>query len=277
MSIAMISAFSLIYVDALAPTQIVADPVEPTAIEDAIPAAAPTPDTTALPIAETDTATDLTTPPVDIAGTPPASVLPDIPSDDLADVRDPDLEPLVYADLSDDDVAELVMDYLEELETISGDFVQTAPSGAVSSGRFYIRRPGFLRFEYNPPSPLLIIANGGMVYVQDEALDTTDSYPAGRTPLKFLLEKRINRDKAKIVAVDRGVDSAAVTFASTDDETEGELSVIVTAPEMSLSYWIVRDLQNGVTVVDLDNVKTGERLSNRLFETPDAGGTFLKN
>jgi hypothetical protein len=46
---------------------------------------------------------------------------------------------------------------------------------------------------------------------------------------------------------------------------------------MTLSRWIVRDIQNGLSVVTLDNVKSGERLSNRLFAVPDAGGQFLKN
>ncbi len=173
-------------------------------------------------------------------------------------------------------VARLI-DYLEGIETLTGDFTQVAPSGAVSEGRFYIRRPGFLRFEYDPPTPLLIVANGGMVYVRDEALETTDSYPVGKTPLKFLLRKKVDLGDAKVIGVDRGVNAFAVTLGSDDDETEGELTLIATAPELTLVRWIVRDVQNGITVVTLDNVKSGERLANRLFQIPEAGGQFLKN
>ncbi|MHA7871529.1 MAG: LolA family protein [Hyphococcus sp.] len=185
--------------------------------------------------------------------------------------------PLAFEGESDADVAERLVAYIEGLETLQGDFTQIAPSGAVSAGRFYLRRPGFLRFEYDPPTPLLIVANGGLVYVRDEALETTDSYPVGKTPLKFFLRKPIDRDDAEIVAVDRGVDTVAVTFASRAEETEGELTVIAQAPEMTLTRWIVRDLQNGITVVSLDNVEEGVRLANRLFRAPDAGGQFLKN
>ncbi len=186
-------------------------------------------------------------------------------------------DPLVFQGETDEALAGRLMDYLEGVETLNGDFTQIAPSGAISSGRFYLRRPGFLRFEYDPPTPLLIVANGGMVYVRDEALETTDSYPVGRTPLKFLLGKKIDLGDAEIIAVDRGIDSFAVTLGSDDEETDGELTMIVKAPELTLMRWIVRDIQNGATVVTLDNVKSGEKLANSLFRTPDAGGQFLKN
>jgi outer membrane lipoprotein-sorting protein len=114
-----------------------------------------------------------------------------------------------------------------------------------------------------------------MVYVRDDALETTDSYPVGRTPLKFLLAKKVDRNDAKLIQVDRGVDNVAVTFSSSDEETEGELTLIASAPDLTLRRWIVRDLQGGMTVVTLDNVKAGERLANSLFAAPDAGGRFI--
>ena len=186
-------------------------------------------------------------------------------------------DPLVFEGESDEQIVARLEAYLEDLTTLSGDFTQVSPSGGVTTGKFYLRRPGLLRFEYDPPTPLLIVANGGMIYVRDEALETTDSYPVGTTPLKFLLRRKVDLEDAQVMSVDRGVDNVAVTFASTDDETEGELTVIVSAPEMQLTRWVVRDIKNGITVVALDNVKSSERLANRLFETPDAGGLFLKN
>ncbi len=185
--------------------------------------------------------------------------------------------PLAFEGESDDAVVARLVDYIETIDTLQGDFTQISPSGAVSEGRFYLRRPGRVRFEYDPPTPLLIVANSGMVYVRDDALETTDSYPVGRTPLKFLLGDKVELGDAEVVGVDRGVDSLAVTLASKDEETEGEISIIVAAPEMRLKRWIVRDAQNGITVVHLDNVVPGERLANRLFRAPDAGGQFLKN
>ncbi len=186
------------------------------------------------------------------------------------------LPELVFDGESDEVVAERLIGYIEGLDTLKGEFTQIAASGAISTGQFYLRRPGFLRFEYEPPTPLLIVANRGLVYVRDEALETTDSYPVGKTPLKFLLQKKIDRDDAEIVSVDRGVDTIAVTFGS-DEGTEGELTIIASAPEMVLERWIIRDVQNGITVVTLENVESGIKLANRLFRVPESGGQFLKN
>ncbi|GJL92317.1 LolA family protein [Hyphococcus sp.] len=183
--------------------------------------------------------------------------------------------PLAMENESDEAISEKLIAWLESVDTLKGDFTQIAPSGAISEGKFYLRRPGFLRFEYEPPTPLLIVANGGLVYVRDNDLETTDSYPTGKTPLKFLLAKKIDRDDAKVIRVDRGVDTVAVTFASTDEETEGELTIIADAPDFALRRWIVRDLQGGTTVVTLSDVVSGERIAMSLFATPDAGGRFL--
>ena len=184
---------------------------------------------------------------------------------------------LAFAGESDEAVAAKLTDYLQELGTMNGAFRQVSPSGAVSTGQFYLRRPGLLRFEYDDPSPLLIVANGGLVYVRDEALETTDSYPVSQTPLKFLLQKKIDFSEAEIVSVDRGIGNFAVTFATKGDETQGELTIVSSAPSLGLTRWVVRDVQNGITEVTLDGVVTGDRIANRMFRVPDAGGNFLKN
>jgi outer membrane lipoprotein-sorting protein len=182
----------------------------------------------------------------------------------------------VFAELNDKAVVDRVLASIEGITTLQSDFTQIAPSGAESTGKFYLRRPGLLRFEYDEPSPVLIVATGGTVFVEDKALETTDSYPVGKTPLKYLLKKRVELGEAKIVSVDRGEDSVAVTFAS-NVEDEGELSLILAAPALELQQWIVRDPQNGVTFVTLSNVKRGGEIPNRLFAAPETGSAFLKD
>ncbi len=185
--------------------------------------------------------------------------------------------PLAFADLDDDAVVERVLSHIEELGAMEAAFVQTAPSGAVSTGQFYLRRPGQLRFDYDAPSPLLIVATQGNVYVQDAELDQTDLYPIRRTPLRFLLTKNLSLDDVDVQRVDRGADWVAVTMAARDDEAEGDMTVVFNAPDLSLDQWVVRDAQNGATVVRLNDVRTGVKLSNRLFRAPEAGGRFINN
>jgi len=267
MSIAILSAISLVCIDVSLAQRPLAEAAPPVRAAGPIALTAQAP-----PLVMADETADMTVPP---EAAPLDRLEP--PSTETVSQEEEFDESLVFEGESDEALVEKLMAYLEDLETLTGDFRQVAPSGAVSTGRFYLRRPGFLRFEYDEPAPLLIVANGGMVYVRDEALETTDSYPVGKTPLKFLLSKKIDLRDARVIGVDRGVDSVAVTFASETEETEGELTIITTAPEISLARWVVRDLQNGITEVALSNVKTGEKLANRLFRTPEAGGDFLKN
>ncbi len=186
-------------------------------------------------------------------------------------------KPVVFAGLPDATVVERVRAAIEAITTLEADFSQTAPSGAISTGKFYLRRPGLLRFEFEPPSPLLIVATGGTVFVKDEALGTTDSYPVSKTPLKYLLKKRVELKGAKVVSVDRGTETVAVTFASDEDETDSALTVVMRAPDLQLKEWIVRDPKNGVTQVALSNVAMGKALANRLFAAPETDSAFLKD
>ncbi len=185
--------------------------------------------------------------------------------------------PTVFPDLSDEAVAALALGRIENLTTLSGDFVQTAPSGAVISGKVYLRRPGQIRFDYDDPSPITIVATGGMVYVENSDLETTDSYPLKKTPLRFLLSKKIDLGDATLKAVDRRAGAVAVTYASSGEETEGELTLVLSAPDLSIEQWTVRDPQGGVTIVALEGVIAGGQLENRLFRAPDAGGAFIKD
>jgi outer membrane lipoprotein-sorting protein len=181
----------------------------------------------------------------------------------------------VFADRSDQAVADEVLRHLEGLTTLAGDFVQTAPSGAVVTGKFYLRRPGQIRFDYDDPSPITIVATGGLVYVENADLETTDSYPLKKTPLRFLLSKKIEIGDAKLTAVERGRDTVAVTYASIDEDTEGDITLVLSAPTLSIEQWAVRDGQGGVTVVALQGVSSGGKLDNRLFRAPEAGGAFI--
>lgn len=209
-------------------------------------------------------------PPVAVEKTTVAAPAPVL----AANVSTPATAP-VFAGLSDQAVADEVLRYLQGISTLKGDFVQTAPSGAVATGDFHLRRPGQIRFDYDAPSPVTIVATQGMVYVENADLETTDSYPLKKTPLRFLLDKKIDIGDAVLKSVDRDQRSVAVTYASTDEETEGEITLILAAPALAIEQWAVRDAQGGVTVVSLQGVTAGASIDNRLFRAPDAGGAFI--
>ena len=85
-----------------------------------------------------------------------------------------------------------VSSYLSSLQTLVGNFVQVGPDGSRTKGDFYVQKPGKMRFEYDDPSPIAIIADGSSVAVRDRKLATQDIYPLSQTPLRYLLSDRID-------------------------------------------------------------------------------------
>ncbi|MCI5047370.1 MAG: outer membrane lipoprotein carrier protein LolA [Aquisalinus sp.] len=185
--------------------------------------------------------------------------------------------PLAYEDRTDEEVFAMAVSYLKGIDTMSADFIQTAPSGNVTTGQLQLSRPGRLRFEYDEPNPTLIVATQGLVYVHDADLETTDSYPVNRTPLKFLLNRDVRTDDARLKEVLRSEAAVNLILESTDEETQGELVLTFDAPEMKLRRWAVVDEVGNYTVVDLDNVRQGVRIANNAFRVPEAGGSFIRD
>lgn len=186
-------------------------------------------------------------------------------------------KPVVFADLSNDEVFAKAVASIESIETMRASFSQFAPSGNVSTGKVSLSRPGRLRFDYEQPSAQLIVAVGGLVYVHDAELETTDTYPVSETPLRFLLDKELDLDAARLSDVYRTDEGVAVFIQPTDNELQGELALIFSAPDMQLKEWAVFEPSGDVTRVALSDVETGVKLPGRLFRAPDSGGSFLRD
>ena len=166
---------------------------------------------------------------------------------------------------------------LEAMKNLEAKFMQVAPSGQVSTGRFFLSRPGRLRFEYDDPNDMLIVATGGLVYVHDGELQTTDSYPVGQTPLRFLLAKDLDLGSAQVIAVEEDRHGIKITLAAKDEDLQGHLALIFDHEPMTLAGWSFLAPNGELTAVSLEAVEEKKRLSNRLFKIPEAGGTFLRD
>ena len=153
-----------------------------------------------------------------------------------------------------------VSGYLSSVQTLVGDFVQIGPDGRRVDGAFSIQKPGKVRFKYNPPSPIDIIADGSSVVVRDRKLATQDLYPLSQTPLRYLLADRIDllRD-TNVVSV--SADDTFITVVI--EETQpmvgtNRLMMMFDAKTVALKQWTVTDpqgLDTTVAVYNLDAVK----------------------
>ena len=151
--------------------------------------------------------------------------------------------------------------YLSNIRQLHGNFVQVGPDGGKSEGEFFLQKPGRVRFDYNPPSPIEMIADGSSVVVRDRKLATQDLYPLSQTPLRFLLSDRIDlmRD-TNLVGV--FADDVFVTVVIEERQILGgthRVALMFGAQDYQLRQWTVTDPQGydtTVVVYNLDNSKT---------------------
>jgi outer membrane lipoprotein-sorting protein len=157
--------------------------------------------------------------------------------------------------------------YLMSVRVLSGDFVQIGPDGSKSEGEFYLQKPGRVRFDYNPPSPIELIADGSSVVVRDRKLATQDLYPLSQTPLRFLLADQLDlmRD-TNIVGV--YADDVFVTVVIEERQILAgthRLMLMFSAKDMQLKQWTVTDPQGYDTTVAVYNLDSTRRPDPTLF------------
>ena len=157
--------------------------------------------------------------------------------------------------------------YLSSMQSMVGNFVQIGPDGGRTQGTFYIQKPGKVRFEYNPPTPIDIIADGSSVVVRDRNLATQDLYPLSQTPLRYLLADRIDvlRD-TDVISVT--ADDTFVTVVIEEKQLvvgTSRLMIMFDAKDLALKQWTVTDPQGLDTTVAVFNLDATKKPDPNLF------------
>lgn len=156
---------------------------------------------------------------------------------------------------------------LNAIHSMKGGFVQIDPDGSLERGKFYIQKPGRIRFEYNPPTPMLIVSDGATVAVKNTKLNTTDRYPLVSTPLDLVLSDSLDlKDNKAVTAVEHEGNSIIVKAESTDGKVQGAITLVFSDPGLELRQWTVIDPQGLATTVALRDIEKDVSLSPALFE-----------
>lgn len=164
-------------------------------------------------------------------------------------------------------LVEKVNTYLTNLQTLAGDFVQVAPDGGRSGGKFYLQKPGRIRFEFAPPSRVELIADGQSLVVRDRKLATQDLYPLSQTPLRFLLADRIDLLHSDLIGV--YADNLFVTLMIEQRQIFGDphrLLLMFDAKDFRLRQWTITDSQGYGTTVVVYNLDPRKKLDPKLFD-----------
>ena len=157
--------------------------------------------------------------------------------------------------------------YLNGITTAEFEFSQINDDGSVSQGKIYIKRPGRMRFEYNPPNNALVLASSGRLAIfDDKGNQDPVIYPLKRTPLAIILAKNIDLASSPMV-VGHEVEGT-VTVVSVEDPAypdQGRVELVFIGPKPVLRQWVVRDASGGTTTMILGDFQTGMALGSSLF------------
>jgi outer membrane lipoprotein-sorting protein len=166
-------------------------------------------------------------------------------------------------------ILQRVAAYLNGIHTMTAHFQQASGTGA-ATGRLWVARPGRMRFEYDPPRQLLLLADAFYVYYWDPELQTSSKVSLKSTPAWFLLRDQIAFEGDLVVTrFERGADALRVTVVEKNDPDKGVLTMVFSDRPLALRQWTILDQQGKTTTVSLSDARFGLPLDPQLFVYQD--------
>lgn len=165
--------------------------------------------------------------------------------------------------------------WLNQVKTLTARFLQASPDGGSVEGTVSLWRPGRLRLDYDPPSPILLIADGSWLIYYDRQLDQTsyvglDSSPAG---ILVRADVRLDSGDLKLLKLGHQPGLLEITVAKRDDPGAGRITLVFTEAPFQLRQWRVVDPEGKTTTVSLFDARTGVELDPKLFEFHNPNAT----
>jgi outer membrane lipoprotein-sorting protein len=181
------------------------------------------------------------------------------------------------AAISDEDLLDMarVEQYLNELTTVAARFMQVAPDGGLTTGSFYLSRPGKMRVEYDPPNKILMVATGRSFFFYDGSVKQTVELSIDDTPAYFLVEENtVFGENVLVKDIERSDEMVNVRLVQAEDPDAGSVELIFTREPFELRRWIIYDPDGQETRVALLDTVFGAKLEERLFLfiSPDIKG-----
>ncbi len=163
-----------------------------------------------------------------------------------------------------------ISQYLNAMKTATGEFTQINDDGTISTGKIFIKRPGRVRFEYNPPDRTLVVANGAYVGVVDgKSTENVDAYPLRRTPLSIILARNVDLGRARMVVGHTSDDKSTTVVAQDPEHPEyGSIELVFTGNPVELRQWVINDNAGSRTTVVLGELTKGGRFKEEIFALP---------
>jgi outer membrane lipoprotein-sorting protein len=161
--------------------------------------------------------------------------------------------------------AQRIADHFSSIRTMAGEFVQFDPRGRQTGGKFYIQRPGKIRFNYDGGSGFRVISDGSSVVLENPRMKTMDLYPLSKTPLKLLLAERIDLSGNRVRSVREEDDQTVIQLVDKSAFGNARITLKFDPSSYELKEWTITDAQGKNTTVMIFNVQQGVKLDQKLF------------
>lgn len=177
-------------------------------------------------------------------------------------------QPVALSAQDKQDVAR-IEDYLNNLHSVEARFQQYSPSQGLAFGKIYLRRPGRLRVEYDPPNKILLVADGIALSYYDGELNNLDQVPLSLSPMWFLLKDKVELGgDVTITSFKRAPGAFEIGIVQTDEPDAGSVLLEFGDRPLELRQWTIIDKKNQEVRVGLYDARFGVDLANELFATP---------
>jgi outer membrane lipoprotein-sorting protein len=157
--------------------------------------------------------------------------------------------------------------YINSFQSMQGKFVQISPRGQQTSGKVMISKPGKMRFEYDNPSPLLIVADGTWLTITTKKMDRGDQFPLSATPLRLVVSTKIDLlAETNVLGFEQTDGITAIALQDRKSKVGGYITLIYDEANNVLQQWIVTDGKGRKTTVQLAELETGVEFNPKLFK-----------
>lgn len=164
------------------------------------------------------------------------------------------------------EVAQQVANHFSSVRTMMGEFVQFGPRGEQTGGKFYIERPGKLRFDYEDPANFRVTSDGRSVVMENSRLRTADMYSLSSTPLQLILGDRIDLSGNRVREVLQEDDLTTIRIADSSLFGDSIITMMFDPQSYELRQWTITDAQGRDTTVMIFNVEQGVQFDPSIFQ-----------
>ncbi len=176
------------------------------------------------------------------------------------------------------DIVIKINNYFNKVTDLRGRFIQINPDDSKQKGKFFMKRPGRIRFDYSPPSLQKIIADGEYLSIEDRDLGSVDRFPLDSTPFRILLAETVHIARDAIIrAVAETDQEVAITMLDNKGKAIGQIQLFFNKePELELREWKVTDAQGLETRIILSHLNYDKKIDGKLFTLEDHSNPYFR-